>query len=354
MPSRQSRQRMPDLVDAPTERMSHPYSIGQSERLNSYFVDLRESPPDVFEDLSATDWSQLRWKDIGRPYRVERWAKGRREWERQHGAPMPVKEGWERFNRSFHHFFISDLPRDQAIARREIVKKLARMDVHGARETMEELLCLAVWNRVHRVEDAVWDPRGKRALFGGLDVERPRILFLGAAEGYEAMQLHAMYPGGEVVLVDYDEFCKTDRFGHFPDAYPFLGADPATGHKRVWYRDEMEIDYQVADIRDLSYGKEFDIVVSIGLVEHFPDEHKPLAFEFHRRFVKPGGYVIVTTPRNQLRGRAFYTILSDYMNYGYRELMDTRQLALYAHENGFEILRAGYIKAHNAIVCRER
>ena len=157
---------MPDLVDAPVETLSQPYSIGQSERLNSYFVDLRESPPDVFEDLSATDWSRLRWKDIGRPYRVERWAKGRREWEEEHGAPMPVKEGWERFNRSFHHFFITDLPRDQARARREIVKKLARMDVHGARETMEELLCLAVWNRVHRVEDAVWDPRGKRALFG--------------------------------------------------------------------------------------------------------------------------------------------------------------------------------------------
>ena len=170
----------------------------------------------------------------------------------------------------------------------EMLSRLAHMDVQGARETMEELLCLAVWNRVHRIEDAVWDPRGKRALFGGLDVKRPRILFLGAAEGYEAMQLHAMYPGGEVVLVDYDEFCKTDRFGLFPEAYPFLGVDPSTGHKRVWYREEMPIHYEVADIRDLHYGKEFDIVVSIGLVEHFPDEHKPLAFEFHRRFLKPG------------------------------------------------------------------
>ena len=63
------------------------YTIGESERLNSYFVDLRESAPDVFEDLSATDWSRLRWKDVGRPYRVERWARGRREWEEQHGAP---------------------------------------------------------------------------------------------------------------------------------------------------------------------------------------------------------------------------------------------------------------------------
>ena len=330
------------------------HRIGEYKRLNSYVLDLRDSPPDVFEDLSATDWSRLTWKDVGRPYRVEKWARGRREYEQKTGTPMPVKEGWKNFNRSFHHFFIADLPRDQARARADVVKKLAHMDMHGAQETLQELLCLAVWNRVHRIEDAVWDPRGKRALFEGLDVDAPRILFLGAAEGYEAMQLMAMYPGGEAVLVDYDEFCKTDRFGMFPEEYPFLGVDRTTGHKRVWYRDEMPIHYEVADIRDLPFGREFDVVVSIGLVEHFPDEHKPTAFDFHRRFLKPGGYAIITTPRNQIRGRAFYSILSDYMNYGYRELMDTRQLALYAHENGFDILRAGYIKAHNALLCRER
>jgi hypothetical protein len=49
------------------------------------------------------------------------------------------------------------------------------------------------------------------------------------------MQLGAMYPGGEVVLVDYDEFCKTDRFGLFPESDPFLGVDPATGDKRAYY-----------------------------------------------------------------------------------------------------------------------
>jgi hypothetical protein len=34
--------------------------------------------------------------------------------------------------------------------------------------------------------------------------------------------------------------------------------------------------------------------------------------------------------------------------------MDIRQLGLYAYENGFEILRAGHIKAHNGLVCRAR
>lgn len=337
------------VMDAPAM-----HSIGDHEVTGSYVVDVRDIEPDMFKDVSATDWSRLSWSQVGRPYRVERWAEGKKKWEAETGESMPVKEGWKFFNRNFHSFFIKDMPSEQKQTRSELLRAISKFDIAGAAEAFEELVQLAVWNRVHRVEDAVWDPRGKRALFGGLDVKKPRILFLGAAEGYEAMQLMAMYPGGEAVLVDYDEFCKTDRFGHFPEAYPFLGVDPATGHKRIWYREEMPIQYEIADIRDLKYGKEFDIVVSIGLVEHFPDEYKPVAFEFHRRFLKPGGYAIITTPRDQLKGRAFYTILSDYMNYGYRELMNVRQLGLYTHENGFDILRAGVIKAHNGLICKVR
>src|SRR5690606_18620759 len=59
-------------------------------------------------------------------------------------------------------------------------------------------------------------------------------------------------------------------------------------------------------------------------------------------------------PRDQWRGRAFYTIMADRMNFGYRELMTVRQLGLYAWENGFRIERAGVIKAHNGLVCRVR
>ena len=68
--------------------------------------------------------------------------------------------------------------------------------------------------------------------------------------------------------------------------------------------------------------------------------------------MKPGGVAIITTPRDQIRGRAFYTIMADYMNYGYRELMRVEQLGLYAHENGLSVRRAGYIKAHNGLICR--
>lgn len=335
-----------------TRRGSH--TIGDFAVTPTYVLDLRDQPPDLFEDHSPTDWRRLTWHAVGRPYRVERWSREKKEYEKSHGAPLPVIEGWKKFNRNFHKYFATDVAAAQASARAELGHAIANFGVQGASEAVEEMLHLLFWNRIHRVEDAVWDPRGKRALFSGLDVKNPRILFLGAADGYEAMQLAAMYPGGNTVLVDYDEFCKTDRFGKFPEAYPFLGVDLASGHKRVWYREQMDIDFEVEDVRALKYGREFDIVVSIGLVEHFPDEHKAEAFEFHRRFVKPGGYVIITTPRDQWRSRAWYHVMSDALNYGYRELMDVRQLGLYTTENGFDVLRAGVIKAHNGLICKVR
>lgn len=328
--------------------------VGTFARLATHTIDTRDAPPDMFRDVSATDWTRLRWGEVKRPYTVDKWSDDKLQWERENGQPLAVLEGWKRFNRNFHELFATDVPAAQARARGELAQAIRSFDLHGAREAIGELLQLAVWNRVHRVEDAVWDPRGKRALFEPLGVARPRILFLGAAEGYEAMQLLALFPGGHATLVDYDPFCRDVRFAEFPDSYPFLGADPATGHKRVWHKSQMNIDYVVEDIRNLTYGAEFDIVLSVGLIEHFPDEYKPLCFDFHRRFVKPNGWVVMTTPRDQARSRAYYSIMADRLNFGYRELMDVWQMGLYATENGFDIKRAGVIKAHNGLITKVR
>lgn len=338
---------------------TRPYTesdIGSTHLTPTYRVDLRPThTKDVFYDADpVSDWKSLSWKQIGRPYRVERWSSEKKRWEREHDQELPIKTSWEMFNRSFQSLFDEDALEKRKDALGNLGISLNKVKLDQAWEAMEEIVQTTFWNKIHRVEDAIWDPRGKRALFEGLDVKKPEVLFLGAADGYEAMQLMAMYPGGHAVLVDYDDYCRTHRFGEFPEAYPFLGENPATGGAKVWYRDEMNIDFEVVDIRDLKYGKEFDIVVSIGLLEHFPDQYKPLALDMHRRFLKPGGYAIMTTPRLQLSSRLFYTLFADLMNFSYRELMDVTHLGLYAHENGFEILRHGRIKAHNGIITRLR
>lgn len=331
--------------------------FGTTQLTPSYRVDLRNPANDNLDQFInanlVSDWSQLTWKTVGKPYEVKSVARSKREWERQHGD-MSVKESWEFFNRSFHEWFVKDVPVELSNSKKDMMKYLARFQLGEVKQALGETVRLSLWNYAHRIEDGIWDPRGKRALFEGLDVQKPRILFLGAAEGYEAMQLHAMYPEGEVVMVDYDDFCRTDRFGHFPDSYPFLGTNPASGLPKVWHKNEMNIEYVVSDIRDLPFGKEFDIVLSVGLLEHFPDDFKAEAMDWHRRFLKPGGYVIMTTPRLQLKSRLFYTIMADVMNHTYRELMDVRQMGLYVYEAGFDILRHGYIKVHNGIVAQPR
>jgi Methyltransferase domain len=319
----------------------------------NYRADLRTGAPDVFVDESTTAYGSLDWKTIGRPYEVKNISKDRQKWEREHG-PMPVVTQWQQFNQNFHAMFSQDVPARLTETSSGLLETIKGLDLAHLGEELQEWLEVRLWNKVHRVEDAIWDPRGKRALFDGLELSRPRILFLGAAEGYEAMQLSAMYPGGEVVLVDYDAFCRDERFEKFPEAYPFLGQNPATGAWNVYHRPDFNVHYVVEDIRDLSFGPEFDVVLSVGLLEHFPDSIKPQVVDWHRKFVKPGGYVIMTTPRKQFTSLIWYRVMERLMNYGYRELMTSQQLSLYAYENGLEILRSGYIKAHNGLIARAR
>lgn len=339
---------------APAQHDFSEQQIGHTELRDTYRIDLRRSERDVFADARSLDWSSLTWQDVGRPYRVENWSSEKLEREARHGEPLPVPEAWSMFNRSFQSLFDTNPMQARLDALKRAGQAVTKRELRAAWEALNEVVQWTVWNRAQRVEDTIWDPRAKRSLFAGLEVDKPRILFLGAADGYEAMLLSAMYPGGEVVLADYDEWCVEGRFGAFPSEYPFLGSDPRTGGERVWYRDQMKIDYVVSDIRDLPYGREFDVVVSIGLIEHFPDAYKPTAFEFHRRFVKPGGYCVMTTPRLHPRTRMFYLLFGDLMNFSYRELMDVRHLGLYAWENGFEVLRHGQIKTHNGVICRAR
>ncbi len=330
------------------------YELETTELTPIYRTDLRTQPPDIYVEQSNIDWSRLSWQEAGKPYVVGTYSAHKRAWEASRGMTMPVPLQWQFFNRNFHKLFTSDLAQKRKEIRRQFLSHLRNFNVKEADETLQELIRLKVWNHIHHKEDAIWDPRGKRKLFDGLEVKKPNILVLGAGDGYDAMLLLSLYAGGHAVMVDFDDFCRAERFGEFPEEYPFLGKDPRTGYWAVYNKEDFNIDFEVADIADLKYGKEFDIVLSVGLVDHYPEKYKPLIFHFHRQFLKPGGYAIITTFRDQVRLRTFYQLMRDALNYGYRELMNEKQLGLYAYENGFKVLRCGYIKAHNCIIAKER
>ncbi len=324
----------------------------------SYRMDLRnftEKEYNRFVRLNTVnDWSQLSWKDVGRPYEVTSFAQEKKDWEEVNQQSLPANISWQMFNKSFHEWFVKDVPAEMDKSKQNFMKSLTNFKLTETKSALGELIRIHLWNYAHRVEDGIWDPRGKRALFEGLDLIKPRILFLGAAEGYEAMQLSAMYPGGDIVFVDYDPFCKDTRFGEFPDTYPFLGSNPSTGGNKVYHKSDFKTEYIVEDIRKLPFGREFDIVLSVGLLEHFPDSLKSEVVAWHKKFLKTGGYIIMTTPRAQLKSKLYYEIMADVMNHTYRELMTVEQMGLYLYENGLDILRHGFIKVHNGIIARPR
>ncbi|MED1202296.1 class I SAM-dependent methyltransferase [Heyndrickxia acidicola] len=345
---------MPSMTDSPLwDRM------GETKLEKNYRLDLREKYSEkeynkYMKKNHVLDWSQLTWKEVGKPFEVKNMSKHRKQWEKENSGSMPVKTSWEYFNKAFHEWFAKDVPKEIQETKTAFLHSLTAFSPADVKMALGEMVKIRLWNFAHRIEDGIWDPRGKRELFSGLDVQKPRILFLGAAEGYEAMQLAAMYPGADIVMVDYDPFCRDVRFGEFPDAYPFLGSNQATGSNKIYYKNDFKVEYIVDDIRSLPFGNEFDIVLSVGLIEHFPDEHKPEAINWHRKFLKPSGYAVMTTPRSQLRSKLYYQIMADVMNHTYRELMTVEQMGMYIYESGFDILSHGYIKVHNAVIAKPR
>ncbi len=337
----------------------YPYTehdFGKTLVAPSYRVDLRFPTYDRIDQFispySISDWSHLAWRRVGKPLEIRSHSSLKKAWEMRYGA-MSVKTSWEFYNKSIHEWFMKDIPNSITSEQQNFWRNFGRVHlIMDAKESLGELIRLGFWNYAHRSEDVMWDPKGKRALFKGLGVKKPRILVLGAADGYDAMQLYSLYPGGEVVLVDYDEFCMTKRFGEFPESYPFLGFDTGNVFSKVWYKDQMQLEYMVEDINNLPFEKEFDIVMSSGLINHFPDDKKPEAFEWHRRFVKTDGLIIMTTPRNTFRTRFFLRVMTEIMGYPYQEVMSLPQLGLYAYENGFDISYSGYTKFHNGIIAR--
>ncbi|SEI08166.1 Methyltransferase domain-containing protein [Halobacillus karajensis] len=346
------------VSEASTPKPFNEENINETFLHPQYRIDLRRYSDKEYNKFvhlnTVSDWSLLTWKDIGKPFEVQKYSKERTDWELEHARQMDPQTSWTYFNKAFHEWFIKDIPAEKTHGKKQFIKSLRSFHTKEIKHALGDLIQLQLWNYIHRIQDGIWDPRGKRALFEGLHLKKPRILFLGAAEGYEAMQLGAMYPGSEIIMVDYDEYCKNTRFADFPEDYPFLGENPKTGQGKVIYKDDLNIEYIVDDIRNLDFGKEFDIVLSVGLLEHFPDKYKHEVADWHRRFLKEGGYAILTTPRNQLRSRLYYHVMADVMNHTYRELMTVEQMGLYMYEAGFNILRHGYIKVHNGLICQPR
>lgn len=65
---------------------------------------------------------------------------------------------------------------------------------------------------------------------------------------------------------------------------------------REAFRDNEDLHVQECDVLHMSLGAEFDVVFSVGLVEHFPAEDTARAIRAHFDVLKPGGIAIISYP----------------------------------------------------------
>jgi SAM-dependent methyltransferase len=149
------------------------------------------------------------------------------------------------------------------------------------------------------------------------------VLEIGGAPGQYLVYMHKRF-GYEVNCVDYtDVGCKKTKENF----------------------DLLHISGQVyqADIfSDERVLPQFDIVYSLGFIEHFSDLNTVI--EKHLRLVKPGGTLLIGTP-NFLGVNYFFwkRLCPDLLSVHNLAAMDIRNWASFADNFGLEVVFKGYV-----------
>jgi 2-polyprenyl-3-methyl-5-hydroxy-6-metoxy-1,4-benzoquinol methylase len=82
----------------------------------------------------------------------------------------------------------------------------------------------------------------------------------------------------------------------------------------------------------------FDLVYSVGLIEHFPDKSEIL--DAHVALVKPGGLLLLHVPIDSEDNRRLTALAADWENFGYRELLTPDELRTLCGNPRLSILSA--------------
>jgi SAM-dependent methyltransferase len=90
--------------------------------------------------------------------------------------------------------------------------------------------------------------------------------------------------------------------------------------------------------RDDANAERFDLVYSVGLIEHFPDKSDILGA--HARLARRGGMVLVYVPIQTDANCALTTLIPQWENFGHRELLSPDELQQICTRADLEILSA--------------
>jgi 2-polyprenyl-3-methyl-5-hydroxy-6-metoxy-1,4-benzoquinol methylase len=102
-----------------------------------------------------------------------------------------------------------------------------------------------------------------------------RLLELGGAPGTVAKMIHKLRPDLEISCIDFSEVGVAET-------------------RKLYETEGIRGEVYCEDFRYFSAEKDFDVVVSFGLIEHFEDYSAII--KDHLKIVKKGGSVIISIP----------------------------------------------------------
>jgi len=104
--------------------------------------------------------------------------------------------------------------------------------------------------------------------------------------------------------------------------------------------------------RDDANADQFDLVYSVGLIEHFPDKADILGA--HIRLTKPGGLVLIYVPIETEANRALTRLIPDWENFGHRELLAPDELQEICTRPDLDVLSGEAVGFFAAVWARKK
>lgn len=104
--------------------------------------------------------------------------------------------------------------------------------------------------------------------------------------------------------------------------------------------------------RDAANREQFDLVYSVGLLEHFPDKAEIL--DAHVRLSRRGGLVLIYVPIHTDTNRELTGLVPEWENFGHRELLTPDELAAACAHPDLEIVARDAVGLFAAVWARKR
>jgi SAM-dependent methyltransferase len=163
--------------------------------------------------------------------------------------------------------------------------------------------------------------------------DAPRILDVGlSSEPFDRSLMKRM--GAKVVVLDVQPEASQAFDNVFQGNCSFVLDDVITHAANPVHRDA------------------FDLVYSVGLLEHFPDKRKIL--DAHIALTRPGGLVLIYVPIDTPAVRELSRLAAEWENFGYRELLTPDELRSAVADPRLEVVRSEPVGMFAAVWARKR